>query len=180
MLNQMTHRLAFVGAILALLVIMLGAYTRITGSGLGCPDWPGCYGQWHVPDTLDQIYRAQTHYPNSSLVSAKAWTEMIHRYLAGSLVLVILAIAATAWRRRRLQRDGLLPFILVPLILLQALLGMWTVTLKLNPAVVNRPSRSTDSYGTLCRFSLVTLSCRFQWSQSDSSGLSQLHSEKSV
>jgi cytochrome c oxidase assembly protein subunit 15 len=114
--------IAILALILAWIVVMLGAYTRLTHAGLGCPDWPGCYGKMLVS--------------NHILDPLKAWTEMIHRYLAGTLVLFILSLNLLAMRLRlQLMIRGILLFLL-GLIGFQAALGMWTVTLKLLPIVV--------------------------------------------
>lgn len=115
--------LALITSCLALVVIVLGAYTRLTDAGLGCPDWPGCYGQWIVQADMDP-----------TINTTKAWTEMIHRYVAGSLGLLILALSVYAVYQRK--TSSLLPVALVGLVIFQALLGMWTVTLKLLPLVV--------------------------------------------
>lgn len=130
-------RLAFFTALLALAVIMLGAYVRLSDAGLGCPDWPGCYGQLGVPDEQHEIDHANTHYPERPVETAKAWKEMAHRYLAGTLGLLILTLAILAWRGRKTHRlPVVLPSALVGLVLFQALLGMWTVTLLVKPAIV--------------------------------------------
>ena len=132
-------RLAAISAvILALLVVMLGAYTRLTNAGLGCPDWPGCYGQLVLPSAQNELAQAQREYPHTPIESRKAWTEMVHRYAAGTLALLVILIA---WRVLRLRVSGrsfpwILPLVLVMLIGFQAALGMWTVTLKLLPVVV--------------------------------------------
>ena len=122
---------------LALIVVPLGAFVRLSDAGLGCPDWPGCYGQIVVPDAQGAIAKADAAYPNRPVHPAKAWKEMIHRYAAGTLGLLILALAIVAWRRRR-EPDRLLavPTILLVLVIFQALLGMWTVTMLLKPAIV--------------------------------------------
>ncbi len=75
---------------LALLVVLLGAYTRLTDAGLGCPDWPGCYGQWLVPSHPEQITTAAGKFPHQPLVTQKAWAEMIQRYFAGMLGILIV------------------------------------------------------------------------------------------
>lgn len=124
--------------LLALLVVMLGAYTRLTDAGLGCPDWPGCYGQMVLPHTQERLQAAQTKYPLIPIESRKAWTEMAHRYLAGTLGLLIFFIGFYVLRKR-VQGQKLpwhLPAILFILVFFQAALGMWTVTLKLLPVVV--------------------------------------------
>src|SRR3954469_17361758 len=87
------RRLALLGALLALCVVVLGGYTRLSNSGLGCPDWPGCFG--HVTPT-----GSAEHYATASDVR-KAWVEMIHRYFASTLGLVTLVIAALSIRARR-------------------------------------------------------------------------------
>lgn len=132
---RMTASLA---VILALLVVMLGAYTRLTDAGLGCPDWPGCYGQMLLPGTQAALQKAQMQYPHIPIETRKAWTEMLHRYAAGTLALFIFFIALSALRSRA-QSDVLpwrIPAVLVLLVIFQAALGMWTVTLKLLPVVV--------------------------------------------
>ncbi len=129
--------LAAFAAVLALAVVMLGAYVRLSHAGLGCPDWPGCYGRLDVPTHPEAVAKANAAYPERPVHAAKAWKEMIHRYLASSLGLVILVLAAIAWAGR--SRAGLpvaLPTLLVALVVFQGLLGMWTVTLLVNPSVV--------------------------------------------
>jgi len=124
--------LTLAALLLALTVIGLGAYTRLTEAGLGCPDWPGCYGRLWVPDEShrQQINRA---YPDVPFEPHKARNEMMHRYVAGSLGVLIAAIAALAWWQRR-QRW--LATAVLATVGFQAALGMWTVTLNLMPLVV--------------------------------------------
>lgn len=121
---------------LAVLVIVLGAYTRLTDAGLGCPDWPGCYGNLTVPTTEGKVLAANEAYPDRPVEAAKAWNEMIHRYFAGALGLCILAIAVIGLRNRRQGAPVKLPLLLLGLVIFQAALGMWTVTLNLLPVVV--------------------------------------------
>jgi cytochrome c oxidase assembly protein subunit 15 len=122
--------------LLALMVVMLGAFTRLSHAGLSCPDWPGCYGSLIVPDA-DRRPEAELRDSDRPLHVAKAWKEMIHRYAAGLLGLVILALAMLAVRRAHSWRgSAVLPALLLALVILQALLGMWTVTWLLKPAVV--------------------------------------------
>ena len=130
-------RLTFFATLLALIVVSFGAYTRLTDSGLGCPDWPGCYGTLTVPESIDQIEKAQAVYPDSPVEIEKAWIEMIHRYIAGILGIMILVIAFMSIRlREQINYSLKWPFFLLGLVIFQAALGMWTVTLLLKPAVV--------------------------------------------
>jgi heme a synthase len=135
-MNVWFLRLARIGAVLALAVVMLGAYVRLTDAGLGCPDWPGCYGRLVVPHPATSPEELGVEYTRP-LEAGKAWREMIHRYLASTLGLICLALAAIAWRNRRdPAQPKWAPALLVALIIFQGLLGMWTVTLLLNPFVV--------------------------------------------
>jgi len=127
--------IAALAAVLALGVIMLGAYVRLSDAGLGCPDWPGCYGRLGAPSGEEAVSEANAAYPHRPVESAKAWKEMIHRYLASSLGVVIVVLAAVAWRNRKTLPVAL-PSLLVALVIFQGLLGMWTVTLLVKPAVV--------------------------------------------
>ena len=131
-------RLTLFATLLALIVVSFGAYTRLTDSGLGCPDWPGCYGTLSVPESIDQIEKAQAVYPDSPVEVEKAWIEMIHRYIAGILGIMILVIAFMSIRLRdQINYSLKWPFFLLGLVIFQAALGMWTVTLLLKPAVVS-------------------------------------------
>src|SRR5512134_1480722 len=93
-------RLALFATFLALIVVLLGAYTRLSHAGLGCPDWPGCYGFLGVPMSEHSQALAETRFPATPLEVAKGWYEMVHRYFAGSLGLLILALAVHALRHR--------------------------------------------------------------------------------
>jgi cytochrome c oxidase assembly protein subunit 15 len=132
-------RLAATGAVmLALLVVMLGASTRLTNAGLGCPDWPGCYGHMVLPMAKTGLAQAQNHYPHTPIETVKAWTEMVHRYAAGTLALFIfgMTLAVSRMGRPHVRLPWMLPLTLLLLVSFQAALGMWTVTLKLLPVVV--------------------------------------------
>ena len=132
------RRLTLFATLFALIVVSFGAYTRLTDSGLGCPDWPGCYGTLSVPESIDQIEKAQAVYPDSPVEVEKAWIEMIHRYIAGILGVMILVIAFMSIRLRdQINYSLKWPFFLLALVIFQAALGMWTVTLLLKPAVVS-------------------------------------------
>jgi len=131
------QRLILAALALTFCVVVLGAYVRLSDAGLGCPDWPGCYGKLTPHHASEMITQAQVEQPGGPVTHAKAWKEMVHRYFAGTLGLLVLAIAVMAWRLRRDTRGGPgLPLILLALIVFQALLGMWTVTLLLKPMVV--------------------------------------------
>lgn len=131
------RKLVLAAMLLTLFVVVLGAYVRLSDAGLGCPDWPGCYGKLSPLHAKDQINDAMTVAPHGPVSMAKAWKEMVHRYFASTLGGLILAIAATAWfKRATLRQSPWLPISLVLVVVFQGLLGMWTVTLLLKPAVV--------------------------------------------
>jgi cytochrome c oxidase assembly protein subunit 15 len=135
--RRMSSAIPFFAVCLAFLVVILGAYTRATDAGLGCPDWPGCYHRLIAPETSDQIQQVKTNFPNATVHVAKAWTEMVHRYMAGALASLIIVIALLALMKRKTRGQPLLiPFLLVATVIFQALLGMWTVTLRLEPQIV--------------------------------------------
>ena len=124
-------RVLLFAVLLALVVIVLGAYTRLSDAGLGCPDWPGCYGQLTVPETIS----GDTY--DRPLEIGKAWKEMVHRYVAGTLGILVLVIVFMVMRKASvIKQSVLLPIVLLATIIFQALLGMWTVTLLLSPLVV--------------------------------------------
>ncbi|MCW8904214.1 COX15/CtaA family protein [Sedimenticola sp.] len=135
---SLTHaRFALTVTLLALLVIVLGAYVRLSDAGLGCPDWPGCYGNLIAPTSEVQIASANSTYPAHPVEVEKAWKEMVHRYLAGLLGLATLFLAVLSIRNRNLtEQPHLLIWLLVLVVALQAALGMWTVTLLVKPAIV--------------------------------------------
>lgn len=130
-------RIALLASALALVVVVLGAFVRLSDAGLGCPDWPGCYGHLDVPKTQQEVQQANVAFPERPVEAAKAWKEMTHRYFAGILGLLVFIMAILAIRNRHSDRQQLfVPIFLVGLIIFQALLGMWTVTVKLNPTIV--------------------------------------------
>ena len=135
---KILRRTATCALILALLVVMLGAYTRLTNAGLGCPDWPGCYGHMVLPSAQNDLTQAQSQYPQAPIEAAKAWTEMGHRYAAGTLALLILGMGLSVFflARKGMRLPWVLPLTLLLVVAFQAALGMWTVTLKLLPVVV--------------------------------------------
>ncbi len=131
-------RLALFSAGFAYCVVILGAYTRLSDAGLGCPDWPGCYGKLFAPVTAQDIDEAKQFYAEKPVESQKAWKEMAHRYVAGTLGLLILRLSALGWQLRKTNRrqQYILPGIVAVLVFGQAVLGMLTVTLQLKPLVV--------------------------------------------
>jgi cytochrome c oxidase assembly protein subunit 15 len=150
------YRLALCATALAMVVVMLGAYTRLTHAGLGCPDWPGCYGFLGVPQGAEQLAHAERHFPEAPVEAQKGWNEMVHRYCAGSLALLIVALVLQALRHGgRAGQPLKLPLLLLALVLLQAAFGMWTVTLKLWPQVVT--AHLLGGFATLSLLFLLSL-----------------------
>lgn len=149
-MNKSIHKLAMLAAIITFCVIVLGAWVRLSHAGLGCPDWPGCYGQLTWPQA-HEIESANQAFPERPYEANKAWREMVHRYLAGTLMLMVFALTWMVWRNPRaggkLKR---LTAAMSTLIIFQALLGMWTVTLKVMPAIV-----MAHLLGGLLSFSLI-------------------------
>jgi cytochrome c oxidase assembly protein subunit 15 len=136
------RKLAWVTLFLTFDLIMFGAFTRLTDSGLGCPDWPGCYGHANPVAAHGQISAAEAAMPHGPVTVAKAWIEMIHRYLAMSVGVLIVAMMVVAWLRwfrsgRRVRLPvPVLPTLLFGFVCLQGAFGAWTVTLKLQPVIV--------------------------------------------
>jgi cytochrome c oxidase assembly protein subunit 15 len=153
--NHVVRKLVFVSVLLALVVVTLGAYTRLTHAGLGCPDWPTCYGLIDVPETAEQIAVAEQAYPQRQVEPGKAWNEMIHRYFAGALGLLILAIAFISVKNRAQGTPLRLPLLILVIVIFQAALGMWTVTMKLMPIVVM--AHLLGGFTTLCLLFLLSL-----------------------
>ncbi|MGZ5075151.1 MAG: signal recognition particle-docking protein FtsY [Methylobacter sp.] len=133
----MFKKITFFSVVLALLVIIAGSYVRLSGAGLGCPDWPGCYGQAVVSDQADFKAHAAEAFPGQPPDIEKALKEMSHRYLAATLAVSILFLALFSWRQQQ-NRPAIVTaaLALVLLVGLQALLGMWTVKLHIMPIVV--------------------------------------------
>lgn len=141
MVNRKTlSLLAIVASFFALGVIGLGAFTRLMDAGLGCPDWPGCFGHIIVPLTDQAQKLAETNYPGSHVVFSKAWAEMVHRYFVGGLSLFILIIIGVIFgnKESRVRSNILLAIGLLLLLAYQILLGQLTVTLKLLPIIVTQ------------------------------------------
>ena len=130
-------RLLLLAVGLTFLVVMVGAFVRLTDAGLGCPDWPGCYGHFaSLPETEQEIAAAQAQDPRGTYDAGKAFREMLHRYLAGALGLLILGLTILCRTRLGDARLARGTTALLTLVVLQALLGMWTVTLQLKPLIV--------------------------------------------
>lgn len=136
------RKLIWVTVFLTFDLIMFGAFTRLTDSGLGCPDWPGCYGHANPLQAHEHISAAEAAMPSGPVTVVKAWIEMIHRYLAMGVGVLIMSMVAIAWRRwlasrRRNQRfSPWMPSLLLGFVCLQGAFGAWTVTLKLQPVIV--------------------------------------------
>lgn len=131
------QRISLAACSLAFIVIILGAYVRLSDAGLGCPDWPGCFGKITAPKDAQELSLARDAYPHVEVDSAKAWKEMIHRYFASFLGLLIIGMAYLAWRNRKAEGQQLmLPVLLVGLVIFQGMLGMWTVTQLVHPTIV--------------------------------------------
>ena len=134
------RRLTLAALLLCLVLIPLGAYVRLSHAGLGCPDWPGCYGHLGVPTAEHHVEAANAAYPDRPVEAHKGWKEMIHRYIASALGLVIISLLVLGWRGRSSGPGGGLPWKLPALmlvwVLLQGALGAFTVTWKVMPLIV--------------------------------------------
>lgn len=132
------RRLLVLATLLSFCVIALGAYVRLSDAGLGCPDWPGCYGQLiGVPEAAHEQGRALEAFPGKPVQAHKTWKEMVHRYFAGTLGLLIVLLNVLTWRHRRAPGPSpLLAGALLAVVSVQAMLGMWTVTPLLRPVIV--------------------------------------------
>ncbi|MGB2815837.1 MAG: COX15/CtaA family protein [Burkholderiaceae bacterium] len=132
------RKLAWVTAFLTLDLIMFGSFTRLTDSGLGCPDWPGCYGHSNPLSAAEPIRAAETALPGGPVTATKAWIEMVHRYFAMGVGLLIIILAVQAWARWR-REGGRSPWLATAALVWvigQGAFGALTVTMKLQPAIV--------------------------------------------
>ena len=133
-------KLAWVTVFFTFDLIIFGAFTRLTDSGLGCPDWPGCYGEANPFLAHADISAAQAAMPTGPVTVFKAWIEMIHRYLAMGVGVLIISMLYFAWRKWKLERlpryAPWAPALLLFFVCLQGAFGAWTVTLKLQPVIV--------------------------------------------
>lgn len=130
-------RINFTALLLCFGVVVLGAYVRLSDAGLGCPDWPGCYGHLTVPEAAHEVTAAESAFPQRPVEAHKAWKEMIHRYFASTLGLLIVTMAVMSIFIKRQGMPKVLPWVLVGLVIFQGMLGMWTVTWQLKPLAVS-------------------------------------------
>jgi cytochrome c oxidase assembly protein subunit 15 len=131
------RKLVWITAFLTFDLIMFGAFTRLTDSGLGCPDWPGCYGHSNPLAAAEHIRAAEAAMPTGPVTFTKAWIEMLHRYFAMGVGALITTLMALAWvRRNRFARSPWPATGLFLLVCIQGAFGAWTVTLKLMPVIV--------------------------------------------
>ena len=136
------RKLIWVTLFLTFDLIVFGAFTRLTDSGLGCPDWPGCYGQADPVRAHADIHAAETAMPTGPVTVVKAWIEMIHRYLAMAIGVLIVAWMVISWRkwlksgRKAIKFSPVFPTVLFVFVCLQGAFGAWTVTMKLQPIIV--------------------------------------------
>jgi cytochrome c oxidase assembly protein subunit 15 len=137
---SLAYRWGLIATAITCVVVVLGAFTRLADAGLGCPDWPGCYGHLTWPTDAASVAVAEARFPESPVEHDKTWPEMVHRYFAGTLGLIILGLALATWHwaakapHQSFPRFHSLGILL--LVIVQAAFGMWTVTLKLWPQVV--------------------------------------------
>ncbi len=133
-LNTLTN-ICYFAATFTLIVISVGAWVRLTDAGLGCPDWPGCYGILSTPDTESELLRAKELYPDSVIDIGKAWREMFHRYLAGTLGILVFIITFLMLKYAK-HVPKIYPISLSILIVIQSTMGMLTVTQLVKPTIV--------------------------------------------
>ena len=137
------NKLVAFTTLLALCVVVFGAYVRLSDAGLGCPDWPGCYGYFGPPTSVNELSDVSKMFPDQPVDAKKAWTEMVHRYLATALGFLIFILFCLSIRNKLSQQPTptadnktKLAAVLFLLVVFQGLLGMWTVTLKVHPMIV--------------------------------------------
>lgn len=155
MIERITSRyrkLVFLTWFLTLDLIMFGAFVRLTDSGLGCPDWPGCYGKITPIGASAHIEEALQAMPYGAVSFPKAWIEMIHRYVGSILGLMIIGIVYMAWRyRRQLGNTPKLAVVTLIAVCIQGAFGAWTVTHQLMPIIV-----TTHLLGGMLLLALMT------------------------
>lgn len=146
------RKLSLTALLLCLVLIPLGAYVRLSDAGLGCPDWPGCYGHVGVPMADHHVEAANAAYPERPVEVHKGWKEMIHRYIAGALGLVIIGLVVSGWRGRKQGLPVKLPLLMLFWVMVQGALGAFTVTWKVMPLIV-----TAHLLGGLTMFALTWL-----------------------
>ena len=135
--NLRFRQLVSLTIVLTFFLVILGAFVRLSDAGLGCPDWPGCYGNFTPHHSADTIRAAEMNQPGGPVSMAKAWKEMVHRYLAMIVGALIAAIMFVAWRNRSSwSQSPVLATMIALAVVFQAALGAWTVTMLLKPAIV--------------------------------------------
>ncbi|MFL6693372.1 MAG: COX15/CtaA family protein [Ramlibacter sp.] len=137
--SRRLSRLTLLTLFLTFDLVLFGAFTRLTDSGLGCPDWPGCYASATPAGAQAEISAAQATLPSGPVTHTKAWIEMVHRYLATGVGVLILTLAASTWllrRRERLPVSPWWPTATLAWVCLQGAFGAFTVTMKLQPVIV--------------------------------------------
>ncbi|KJY90630.1 heme A synthase [Pseudoalteromonas piscicida] len=136
-MSKVRIKIAIFACFVAITVVTLGAFTRLSDAGLGCPDWPGCYGFLTVPNETHELSAAKDNFPHLEVEAEKAWIEMIHRYFASFLGLLILALACIRlFKKQKTKNPNRHYYLLLLLVLFQGALGMWTVTMNLQPVIV--------------------------------------------
>ncbi len=132
------HALTLLTLFLTFDLVLFGAFTRLSDSGLGCPDWPGCYGSASPLGARDEIHAAQSALPSGPVTQSKAWIEMVHRYLATAVGVLIVAMTAMAWslRGKAYSPSPWWATLTLAWVIAQGAFGALTVTMKLYPAVV--------------------------------------------
>jgi cytochrome c oxidase assembly protein subunit 15 len=148
-------KLVLISILLAAVVIVLGTYVRLTDAGLGCPDWPGCYGHINFAKPLENIEIAQQSFSDLRFGVHKTRSETVHRYFAAALGFFIFVIFINSLFNKAYNKPIKLPLLLLLLVCFQGALGMWTVTLNLLPAVVM--SHLLGGFSVLCGLYLLYL-----------------------
>ena len=174
MTKKTLFKLTLLSVLFAGVVVVLGAFTRLVDAGLGCPDWPGCYGHLLWPNSADEVARAEAIFPEAPVEHDKTWPEMVHRYFAALLGLIIIFLCAFMLRYKKQSQDMSAPvkliFGLLFLVILQGAFGAWTVTLKLWPQVVT--AHLLGGFTTLSLlWLLVQRLSRWHWSAGQGSYL---------